>query len=242
MADANFSFLARQLMLTELHGEASETPGGVYVTDNGALHLGLWDLQAAGDPEQVIRRAQAAAHQSNAELQGAVLLLPQGDAAGEPATALSEALYVYGYPPATGHDSVMILGTAAHPKPDPELRLAGLETADLPETAPASLAELLGPAANAATRAPELRGAWRGEALVAAVGTSAAGLVERVTLLHGDDKPALLTLLEGVAASAGQAGRLIVCAWVSRRGMLRFTLAEAGYAEQVQALHFTRQD
>jgi hypothetical protein len=173
---------------------------------------------------------------------GAVALLAPGEADSAAVTALSEALYVYGYPAASGAYSVLILSTAAHPKPDPELRFAGISTETLPAAARGSLTEMSGPAWQADAESLsrlDLLGAWRGEELVAAVGSESAGLTERIALLYAADKNAALLLLEQCAGRAAEAGRLVVCAWADKRGMLRYPLAEAGFAEQLHALHFT---
>ena len=48
--DANFAFMSRHLLMSELDGQLQDIPGGVLALGQEAW-LGLWDAEAAGDPE-----------------------------------------------------------------------------------------------------------------------------------------------------------------------------------------------
>jgi hypothetical protein len=234
---ANFGFLARSLLLTELPGAAVDVPGGVLVVSASNAWLGLWDLAAAEDPEQLIKAAQAAATERGLTLSGVVILT---EAATHPnLEGLTDALYVYGFPQASGPDSVMVLGSAPHPKPR-GLTFGTTAFDELPASARESAAELTGPAGGAVV--PEIHVAMQGAQSVGYVGTSSVGLVRRIVLLHvpdgsesGDTAQALV---EHVAQAAQAAGQFIVCAWARRNGLARFTLTACGFAEQVTVRHF----
>jgi hypothetical protein len=101
MQASNLSFLARQLLRTELSGRPEEIAGGSLFWGE-ELWAGVWQPEALGDAERFILDTQRAAAAAGRPWAGVVAVTPP-QLAGEPAVAaLEEALYVYGFPRAQG--------------------------------------------------------------------------------------------------------------------------------------------
>jgi hypothetical protein len=245
--DANFGFLAKQLLLTELHGSAVDIPGGIEVLTAGSLWLGLWDGHLVGDVEKYVVSASKRAGEQGSTLRGAVLLSQHGQS--EAWSDLADALFVYGLPETTGPEGVLVLDHPPHPKP------RGLRFLPLSESPGAwrmesgferTTEELTGPAWPDAQQSCELLDvevAWHDTTPIGAVGTFSVGLTERIALLWIEpawrEKDLAQALVEHVSQRAQEAGRLLVCAWAKRGGLLRFALSEGGFAEQLTARFFS---
>jgi hypothetical protein len=143
----------------------------------------------------------------------------------------------------------MVLQHPPHPKPR-ELRFLPLEQSpgacELTAEAIATAAELTGPAWGGDVAATcellDVQCAWHDTQIVGAVGTYSAGLAARIALLHIEpswrERELAQALVEHVAQKAQAAGKLLICAWAKKAGLLRFALHEAGFEEQVVARYF----
>jgi len=245
--DANLGFLARQLLLTELHGDSYDVPGGIEVATPRGNWLGLWDATAAGDIEKLLMAAQERAKAGGTTLTGAVLLSPHGAAAAW--NDIADALYVYGLPEASGPESVMVLANPPHPKPR-GLRFIPLEESPgafaMADGAELTVTELCGPAwpdPQLTCEKLAVEVAWHDTQLVGMVGTYGTALAERIALLWIEpqwrEREVAQALVEHVSHAAQSAGRVLVTAWAKKQGLLRFALHEAGFEEQVTARFFS---
>ena len=113
--DANFGFLARHLLLTELHGKAVDINGGIAVLTDGGIWHGLWEPARMGNLEAYVTDAQKRATEAETSFRGVVALSKHGEA--KQWDELAEALFVYGQPEAVGPESVMVLDHPPHPRP-----------------------------------------------------------------------------------------------------------------------------
>jgi hypothetical protein len=244
--DANFGFLAKQLLLTELHGKAVDINGGIAVlTDSGIWH-GLWEASHLGNLEAYVTDAQKKATDAESTFRGVVSLSQHGEAGKW--DELAEALFVYGLPEASGPESVMVLANPPHPKP------RGLRFLTLAESpgfsamacgAVETSGELTGPAwpdAQVTCELLDIHVAWHNSTPVGAVGLHSTDLALRIAMLWIEpawrEKEVAQALVEHVAQQAQAGGKLLVTAWAKKAGLLRFALHEAGMEEQVTARFF----
>jgi len=250
--DANFGFLAKQLLLTELHGGGADVPsvdinGGIAVlTEKGVWH-GLWDPAQLGNVEAYIMEAQKRAADAETAFGGVVVLAPHGESTAW--DELAEALFVYGLPEVAGPDSVLVLDHAPHPKPRGLRFLPGSESPGFSAMACGAVetsSELTGPAWPDAQVTCELLAtevAWHDSAPIGAIGTYSTGLAERIAMLWIEpawrEKELAQALIEHVSQHAQASGKLLVCAWAKKSGLLRFAFNASGFTEQVTARFFS---
>jgi len=251
MDAANLGFLARQLLGTELAGRVEPIPGGsLHWGDQ--LWAGIWQPEALGDAERFIHDTQAAAAAAGVPWAGTVVVtLPQleGDAA---VAGLAEALYVYGYPraqgPALGGPDAVAVLTGAPPASSPDGVSIGESTLDACQRLVDAALEPV----------EQLTAPWRRhpgwltgcQLLAVTADGEPAGLAavyhsevaSRIMLLWVDPEARGRglgqALLAGAAATAQQAGRMLVSCWVHRDGRLRYYLARHGFADQLSVLSF----
>lgn len=248
----NAAFLARQMLLLELrHGQCVDMPGGV-LSWGRRLWAGIWNPQAFGDPERFITSTREEATGRGLSWAGAIVIASGASAPVE--EDLSDALFVYGMPEATGppHCSPQVLlalttspglkparGVTAEPaEPD------NADAAALLDSAAASGDRLLGPALAAdAVMADSQAVLLRAEGKPAGLALLAqAGPLARLELLWVE--PDLRgrggggMLLAHAWEHARRAGCLALTAWAQREGSLRYYLVRRGFAEAGWASHF----
>jgi hypothetical protein len=245
--DANFGFLAKQLLLTELLGKAVDINGGIAVlTETGIWH-GLWEASHLGNVEAYVTDAQKKATEAETVFRGVVALSQHG--AAKQWDELADALFVYGLPEASGPESVLVLDHSPHPKP------RGLRFLPLSESpgfsamacgAVETSSELTGPAWPDPQVTCELlhtEVAWHDTHPVGAIGTYSAGLAERVAMLWIEpawrEKEVAQALIEHISQQAQASGKLLVTAWAKKSGLLRFAFNASGFTEQVTARFFS---
>jgi hypothetical protein len=249
--DANFGFLARHLLLTELHPEDSaavaavDINGGIAVLTARGIWHGLWEPAHLGNVEAYIVEAQKRAADAETTFGGVVVLSKHGE---KPWDELADALFVYGLSEAAGPDSVLVLDHPPHPKP------RGLRFLPLSESpgfaamtcgAVETSSELTGPAWPESQVTCELLNievAWHDTTPIGAVGTYSTDLAERIAMLWIEpawrDKEVAQAMVEHTAQRAQAGGKLLVTAWAKKSGLLRFAFSESGFSEQVTARFF----
>lgn len=245
--DANFGFLAKQLLLTELHGKAVDINGGVAVLTESGIWHGLWEASHLGNLEAYVTDAQKKATEAETAFRGVVALSKHGETTRW--DELAEALFVYGLPELAGPESVMVLANPPHPKP------RGLRFLPLAESpgfsamacgAVEASSELTGPAwpdPQITCELLDIDVAWHDSTPVGAVGTYSTDLAVRIAMLWIEpawrEKEMAQALVEHVSQQAQSAGKLLVTAWAKKSGLLRFALNESGLTEQVTARFFS---
>lgn len=256
MADANFAFLARQLLQTELRGQAwTDRAGGAYAAGE-RLWAALWDPAASGDPEKFVQETEAKAKELGLPFAGLIVLTSPAAESDPALTALEEALYVYGYPRRqglglAGPDMVQVLAKPPFHKPLPGLEIGPAEAQN--EQVIAMLQEawaekdgLGGPGWSAVE---ELQGdgiahllARRGGTAVGVVSLNGVGVTGRIVLawVKPEARGAGIGkhLLAAAAKHSTDGGQLVLSAWTHRDGRLRYYFAQEGYADQLRVVYF----
>lgn len=244
-------FLCRAVLRTELAGEGwAERAGAATLLTSTGLWLGVWDAALAGDPEALIRDAQATAEDGGTRLAGAVVLHEQ-PGAGTALSELGDALYVYGYPQAGGWpDSIQVLGKPSWPKPRRSLMIQEAGSAvDWPVDAPEPGAgnDGIAGACLAAIGSPPARRliAFEQDQPIGAAQLLQDSPVARLTYIwvaevhrkHGVGAG----LLEQAAKSAQAAGCIALSVWTCESGLLRYYFPRFGFAQQLSAKWFLPQ-
>jgi hypothetical protein len=212
------------------------------------LWLGLWEPDAIRDVEAELKDLQRRAGNADTVLAGAVVLSAHG--AADKWNEVADALFVYGYPEASGPEGVLVLDHPPHPKPR-GLRFLPLSESPgaftMAEGAELTIAELCGPAwpdPQLTCEKLAIEVAWHDAHLVGMVGTYSTALAERIALLWIEpqwrEREMAQALVEHVAQQAQEAGRVLITAWAKKQGLLRFALGEAGFTEQVTARFFAQ--
>jgi GNAT superfamily N-acetyltransferase len=254
MADANFAFMARQLMQTELRGHNwSERSGGAHAAGS-KLWTVLWDPAGAGDPEKLVQESQAKALELALPFAGLIALTPPAAESDPALAALEEALFVYGYPRrqglgSGGPDMVQVLSKPTHHKPIGGLSIEPAESVALEGLLNAACAERDGLGGPGWQSAAEFGGAGiqhlvasRGGRALGFASLAAAGVTGRVMLIwvepESRGKGIGRALLEAAARASGEGGQLVLSAWTHRDGRLRYFFAKEGYSDQLRLHYF----
>ncbi|GEM_PF-2745705 len=258
MDAANLGFLARQLLLTELRGEAEDIDGGMLVS-GAELWAGIWQPAEMGNFEIFIQSLQRTAQQRGLPLRGLVLLVPPARDDTELIAELAETLYVYELPqrrglPAGGPDAVQVLSG-----PLDCANVAGFSTewvspADEGFTAIAAPAIKAVEQLSAPWNTPRAEWLSGADCCIASVSGQPVG----IAALHSSEVASRISLLwvvpEARGAGLGRVilaeacrraadrGRLLCSVWSYRAGTLRFYLSKQGFAEQLSALYFVAED
>lgn len=258
MDAANLGFLARQLLLTELRGEAEDIDGGILVSGS-ELWAGIWQPEELGNFEIFIQSLQRTVQQRGLPLGGLVLLVPPAQDSTELISELAEALYVYGLPqcrglPEGGPDAVQVLSGPLESAVVQGFTTEWTSAADERFAAIALPAIKVSEQLSAPWNTP--RADWLNgtDCCIASVSGKPVGIVA----LHSSEVASRISLLwvvpEARGAGLGRVilaeacrraadrGQLLCSVWSYRAGTLRFYLSKQGFAEQLSALYFIAEE
>ena len=250
MDATNINFIARQLALTELHGEVEEIPAGILVW-NIALWAALWNPELIVEPESFILEVKEKSKVRDIPWHGVLLLLQPGNESANAFLELCDALFVYGFERLTGMetggpDMVQILG--APPKLHMPSGLEIKESRDKDEITPMfAHAEQLKDSFSSPWRRnqPNWMGGCRiitatlNGKLAAAAVLRESDLASRLDFLWVEpghrDKGIGAALISYCAEQATSRGKMLNTAWTYRDGKLRYYLRKQGFEEQLSA-------
>lgn len=250
----NLGFLARQLLLTEVVGDAEDTPGGCLIW-GAELWAGIWQPAAIPDFEQFIVATQNSAVERRLSWRGAIILVEPASASSPAIAELEEAFYVYGFPRreglgAGGPQMVLVLDRPSSNSNPKRLQLNSVAADD-----PAAN-ELTAEAARAHEQlvAPWIAAepSWLGgsDIAVASLDSAPVGiaalrgspLASRTVLLWVDPAQRGLgigrALLSFATDMARKSSTVLECVWNYRSGKLRYFFSKAGYTERLTAMYF----
>lgn len=252
---ANTALMARHLLRSEFpRGQFTDVPGACLIADDAAW-LGVTAPDSISDPEELLKQAQAFAHDHGLPWAGALLFTSASEAPGPETEALEEALYIYGYIRAKGlnrggPEMVQVLlnepRLVANPQCDMEHASKNIEAATLLYAEAMGTSDrITGPAWNRSKAWIERADAWlayRGHEPAGLLSYVSGELVGRVVMLivadaqrgHGVGRE----LLSHAQQLGSQSGAMFTSLWNFREGRLRYYISKQGFAEQLGVRYF----
>jgi GNAT superfamily N-acetyltransferase len=253
MSLANYSFLAKHLLMTEmLAPELEDCPGGVLAWCDG-LRAGLWDPGKINNPEVFVKGLLRKAAERQKQLTDVVVVLPPQEQDDQQFLDLAEALFVYGLPRMTGmnHSGPELVQVLDKPLPGAGKFQVKPATLDSPEVS--LMFETAGDSADRpdspAWRNDELvmeRSqiflAWQGDTPAGMIAVTRSELAARISLCwvqpqfrgHGVGREMIAQAVD----YAGGQGVMLLCVWTHREGTLRYYMNKLGFVDQLSAAYF----
>lgn len=253
MSLANYAFLAKHLLMTEmLAPELEDCTGGVLAWC-GNLRVGIWDPGKIDKPEAFVKELLRKAAERQQQLADVVVLLPPQEQDDQRFQELAEALYVYGLPRAlgwnhSGPDLVQVMD-----KPLPATGKFAVKPAQLDSP---EICEMFDSAGDSADRPDspawrndelvmersQLFSAWQGGIPAGMLALTRGELAARISLCwvqpqfrgHGVGRELIAQAVE----YAGGQGVMLLCAWTHREGTLRYYMNKLGFVDQLAAAYF----
>ena len=253
---ANYAFLAKHLLMTEmLAPEHEECPGGVLAWCNG-LRAGLWDPSKIEDTEACVKDLLAKAAGRHKAFTDLVVLLPPQELENPRFIELSEALYIYGLPRVTGinrsgPDLVQVLD-----KPLPPTGKFTVQSANLDSPEVSLMFDQAGDSDDRpdspawrdddlVMERSEIFTAWQDDTPAGVLAVTRGELAARISLCwvqpqfrgHGVGRALIAQAVE----YAGGQGIMLLCVWTHREGTLRYYMNKLGFVDQLTAAYFMRE-
>ena len=247
MTDANFRFMARQLLLSELGGQLAGEESGLLIGRGPRIWFGISDLAAIGDHEEMVDACRLFAGDIGGQLAGMLMVYEPSQSHSPAIQALDESMYLLDLPRREDGvpDNIQMMFTP--PKgvktTDFELRQASWQDASVIElmaTEPAPLEKLAGPALSGYDSWPELLEChllFQAGSPVAVAGTLATELTTRLCYIVVRPQLRLRGIGRILVAMLGQStqeqGRMLMNCWTQRSGKLRYFSSKAGFEDRL---------
>lgn len=247
MTDANFRFMARQLLLSELGGQLAAEESGLLIGTGSQVWIGISDLAAVGDHEDMVESCRQYVADTGAQLAGMLLVYEPADGGKAAIQELDESMFLLDLPRCEDGvpDNIqMMFSPPKHAKTDGyELRQANWHDEDVLEllTCDPQTPELLaGPALARHPDWPELLECHillHSGNPVAVAGTLSTDLASR--LCHILVRPELRrrgigrVLIARLAQSCQEQGKMLLNCWTQRSGKLRYFTSKSGFEDKL---------
>jgi hypothetical protein len=243
---ANAAFLCKQIALSEIFGEHVEDLEHGMLLSNSGYWLVLWDMAAAPTIELVIKDVLKKAGAAGTTLRGCLLLMTAEEEAGTAAHEITEALFVYGLTEPPGHkgypDQIQVLAKPEFPKARPEfsaeISAAGVTGAELVDKLGQGSQEMLGPLfrLTASGLAVDVTSGSIGSGGTTELFHASNGVCRRLLAIKpGGGDVCLGLAIKAITERTAEQGELLFTCWSSRKGTLRYALAELGFETQLIA-------
>jgi GNAT superfamily N-acetyltransferase len=253
MSLANYAFLAKHLLMTEmLAPELEDCTGGVLAWCDG-LRAGLWDPSKITNAEEFVKGLLRQAAERRKQLADVVVLLPPEEQHDPRFNELCDALFVYGLPRATGLNHAGPELVQVLDKPLPATGKFTVKPAKLDSPEVSAMFDLAGDSADRPD-SPAWRDddlvmdrsqifvAWQGETPAGMLAVTTGELAARISLCwvetqfrgHGVGRE----LIAQAVDYAGGQGVMLLCAWTHREGTLRYYMNKLGFVDQLAAAYF----
>ncbi|MEZ5338246.1 MAG: GNAT family N-acetyltransferase [bacterium] len=247
MTDANFRFMARQLLLSELGGQLAGEESGLMLGHGPQIWVGISDIYAMDDAEETVDACRQFAADTGGNLAGMILPYEPAMGSSERIRELDEMMFLLDLPRREQGvpDNVQTMFSAGkHAAPAGlELRQADWQDAEvrrLMENAADAQEQLAGPALATHPGWPtllECHTLSRDGKVLAVAGTIATELSERLCYIVVD--PALRrqglgrALVNKLTQAAHEQGRMLMNCWTQRGGKLRYFTSKAGFEDKL---------
>jgi GNAT superfamily N-acetyltransferase len=247
MTDANFRFMARQLLLSELGGQLAAEESGLLIGTGPVVWVGICDLAAVGDHEDMVESCRQYASDTGVQLGGMLLVYEPADGSKRGIQELDESMFLLDLPrseDAYPDNIQMMFGPPKHAKTAGyALRQASWQDEDVLEllTCDPVQAELMaGPALAGHLDWPQLLECnvlLHSGNPVALAGTLSTDLASRLCYILV--RPELRrrgmgrVLVSLLAQSGQEQGKMLLNCWTQRSGKLRYFTSKAGFEDKL---------
>ncbi|MCB1187464.1 GNAT family N-acetyltransferase [bacterium] len=247
MTDANFRFMARQLLLTELGGQLAGEESGLLLGHGPDIWVGISDIDAVGDAEEMVEACRGYAADTDGRLVGMILPYEPSEGKSQKIADLDEMMFLLDLPrrEAGVPDNVQTMFSAGkHAAPSGlELRQADWQDAEvraMMANGADAQEQLAGPALATHPGWPSLLECHtlsREGKVVAVAGTIATELSERLCYIVVD--PQLRrqgigrALVNKLTQAAHDQGRMLMNCWTQRSGKLRYFTSKSGFEDKL---------
>lgn len=247
MTDANFRFMSRQLLLSELGGESAGEESGLLIGHGPDVWVAISDLESVSDPEEMVEACRQYAADTNGRLAGMLMLYEPSQGSSDEIRELDEAMYLLDLPrrEVAVPDLVQLMFSPPKGRHGEglELRQADWQDAD----AQALLAEGLeapelisGPALSGHAGWPQLLECnlllrdGKPVALSGCINTELASRLAYILVdpLHRREGLGSAMVAQ-LAQAAQQQGKMLMSCWTQRSGHLRYFTNKAGFEDRL---------